>query len=126
MTPHPETDTDPTIDPHQLQELAGAVGQDNVVRLLGDMARKITATVASIETALGQDDLKAAAFDAHKLTGSAATLSLQAMTNAARDLETAVQTLSPEAIAPAFDRLRTVAAASLNAIADYLAGVGAA
>jgi CheY-like chemotaxis protein len=108
------------LDAGQLDRLAAVAGHDRIASLLGSMRKSIGQTLGSIERAVAAGDRDALAFDAHKLAGSAATLSLQALTDAAREVEVALRGTVDDDLEHALATLRATAVRSSAAIDDYL------
>ena len=113
----------PVIDAAQLDRLTAVAGRDRLAAMLGSMRRSVEQALASIERAIAVGDREAIAFDAHRLAGSAATLSLQALTDAAREVEAALRGTDDQELEQAVAMLRTVAGRSSAAIDDYLTRV---
>lgn len=121
VPPSPPAETEPLIQPERLDRLAAVAGQERVAMLLGRMRGSIEDSLAAIERAAAQADQGTIAFEVHRLAGSGATLSLQALTSAARAVEDSLQQPDAPATLAALAMLRAVGDLSTAAIDGYLA-----
>ncbi len=110
----------PVIDTGKLDALRARAAGPRVLSLLGRMKGTIRETVETIKEAKRDGDLDRVAFGAHKLKGSAASMSLQAMSDAAHTVEEAILRGEHELLDTAIRVLHDVANQTLAAIDDYL------
>ena len=114
----------PVIDTGKLDALRVRAAGPRVLSLLGRMKGTIRETVEAIEEAKRDGDLDRVAFGAHKLKGSAASISLQALSDAARAIEEAMRQ-GEGGLDTAIRVLHDVANRTLAAIDDYLMQIAA-